>query len=143
MHTHGQLHALYEDMITRQERPAGEDAAHGTTFPVDPADPPSPTALRARLLDLFRRRPGLRTVVLTTGEDTIGTVHRDTLRPDAPDTSRDGRGALPMYGTSGSRTLIFACAQPGCPAKEFRLYVDGEAPDCPLEAHHGPMVLER
>ncbi|WP_369393730.1 hypothetical protein AB5J72_43910 [Streptomyces sp. CG1] len=154
MHTNDELHARYAELMDQHaDIPDGapDEGAAVTALVVAPDDPPTRTALRTRLTDLFRRRPGLRAVILTAGEDTLGVVHRDTLRPDEPDGGRmtGVEGAQPMPGLPvRARARYFACTEAECSqctggrctAAEFVLFGDGRPPQCPHG--HGPMAEE-
>ncbi|OLZ74206.1 hypothetical protein AV521_00465 [Streptomyces sp. IMTB 2501] len=154
MHTNDELHARYAALMSHHDQLSDgiqEGGAAVTTLAVTPGDPPTRTALRTRLTDLFRRRPDLRMVILTAGEDTLGVVHRDTLRPDEPDEGRmtGVDGAQPMPGPPvRARARYFACTEAQCEectggrcsAAEFVLFGDGRPPRCPHG--HGPMTEE-
>lgn len=152
MQTIEELRERYLELIAEQEEwhrvPEGAEVA---TFAVDPVQPPSRTSLRIRITDLFRLQPELMTVVLTTGEVPFGVVHRETVRPDEPGSSRETNAAVPSVGppTRSSPARYYVCTHAQCQqcgkdvpctALEILLFGDGWPPPCPHG--HGPMVEE-
>lgn len=156
MDTIEELRERYLDLITDQEEcdriPENADGTEVTTFAVDPVRPPSRTSLRAGLIDLFRRQPGLLTVVLTADEAPFGVVRREAVRPDEPGSAREmATSAVPMAGSptrSGARYYACAhgwcqhkdCGNGPCTVSEILLFGDGRPPQCPHG--HGPMAEE-
>ncbi|MGW3173822.1 hypothetical protein [Streptomyces sp. NPDC001153] len=141
MRTIDELRLQYGDLMDQQAGPADGPAV--TTLAVDPADPPSRTALRTRLTDLFLQQRDLAAVVLTAGEDTLGVVRRDALQPDAPGAghTRSVPGAQPMPGLpTRARAQYYVCTDAQCTASEILLFGDGRPPECPHG--HGPMAEE-
>ncbi|MDI5963259.1 hypothetical protein [Streptantibioticus silvisoli] len=142
MTTHtDELRRRYRAFLAPQDEPdqvpAGAEAA---TLAVPAESPPSRTGLLAELIDLFRQRPGLRSVVLTVGGDTIGVAHRSTLELFDPDALRGDCLSGPMPGPPVRFTaLYFRCPHPPCPNQKILLFVDGAPPECD---RHGPMIQE-
>jgi hypothetical protein len=144
MHAIEELRLQYGELIDHQADSAGPaDGPAVTTLALDPADPPTRTALRIRLTDLFVQQPDLAAVVLTAGDDPLGVVRRDALQPDAPDGNRmsGAPGAQPMPGLpTRARAQYYVCMDAQCPESQILLFGDGRPPQCPQG--HGPMVEE-
>ncbi|MFI2207250.1 hypothetical protein ACH47Z_42625 [Streptomyces sp. NPDC020192] len=142
MHTIDELRLQYGELMDHQADSAGlADGPAVATLVLDPADPPTRTALRVRLTDLFVQQPDLAAVILTAGEDPLGVVRRDALQPDAPDAHRTSGapGAQPMPGLpTRARAQYYVCTH--CQESEILLFGDGLPPQCPHG--HGPMAEE-
>ncbi|WP_159001579.1 hypothetical protein [Streptomyces sp. SBT349] len=101
-----------------------------------------------RLAELFAERPGVDAVVLRVNGHPIGASTRARVVAAAgfagatPEFGMADRAALP--GLSGQYRLVrFACARPGCRAREARSFYDERTVPVCAAAGHGVMELLR